>query len=320
MIRIIAKLFAVTLMLAAFLHVAPVLAAAPLIVYVSSTGSDSNPCTAAQPCATLTEALVIISNSGQINCVNTPVGMVDNDSFESFGSGVAVTIDCPGVLEASDGGEPLLLFEGANQVVRIRNLTISGAGGATAAVSFTGSGTLILENCVFENFNVSDAGPPLQIEPNGPFKLVVTNSRISNNAGAGVLIKPASGGSVTATFDGVTITNNAGGLHTDTTNGLVKVDISDSTISNNADNGLAIIGGAGGTNIVNLSHDVIASNGLVGIEASGANAAVYVDTTLLDTNASGATSILSSGEVLSYGNNRIVGAPGSGFTSTTQLQ
>jgi hypothetical protein len=46
------------------------------------------------------------------------------------------------------------------------------------------------------------AGLAFDIEPNGPFNLVVTNSRISNS-GSGVLIKPAAAGSVTAWFDGV---------------------------------------------------------------------------------------------------------------------
>ena len=95
--------------------------------------------------------------------------------------------------------------------------------------------------------------------------LIITNSRVSNNTAAGVLIKPAAGGSVKATFDGVTITNNAGGLKTDTTNGSVTVDIFNSNISNNANNGLVAIGGTGGQNMMTVKNDVIASNGQAGI-------------------------------------------------------
>jgi hypothetical protein len=279
MIRIIAQLFAVAVVLTALFPIAPVLAGAPLIVYVSSTGSDSNPCTAALPCATLPAALIAVASGGQINCLNPPYGVVA-DGYTEFVAPYAITIDCPGVVAIAPGG-PLVQFIAANNVVKIRNLIISGANGGLSSIWFTGSGTLILENCVIENFNASGAGPALEIEPNGPLNLVITNTRISNNAGAGVLIKPSSGGSVTATFDSVTIINNAGGLHTDTTNGAVRVDISNSTISNNTDNGVAIVGGAGGSNTVNLSHDVIASNGLAGIEVSGATAAALVDTTLL---------------------------------------
>jgi hypothetical protein len=231
-----------------------------------------------------------------------------------------MTIDCPGVFETTEaGGSGGFIFYGSGQAVRIRNLTISGTSGGYPAIQIQGSGTLIIENCVFENLNASGAGPALDIEPNGPFNLVITNSRISNNVG-GVLLKPAAGGSVTATFDGVTIVGNGGGLKTDTTNGAVKVDMTNSTISNNTNNGLNAVGGAGGTNILNLSHDVIASNGAVGIEVSGADAAVFVDTTLLDLNATGATSTLNSGKVYTYSNNRIIGPAGSGFTGAPPLQ
>ena len=313
MIRTIAKLCAIAVLLSAYLHVAPVFAASPTITYVSSTGVDTNPCSATQPCATLFEALFNLfngngSDTGQVNCLNPPAGIVE--LAVEFDVRLDVTIDCHAVLETSSVGVGIAA---ANNVVRILNLTISGSpGGGGPAITFAGSGTLILENCAFENFS----GTALDIEPNGPLNLVIKNSRISNNTAAGVLIKPAAGGSVTATFDGVTITNNAGGLRTDTTNGAVRVDISNSTINNNANNGVIAIGGAGGQNVMNLSRDVIASNGQVGIEVSGTTAGAIVDTTLLDSNTLGALSAVSSGRILTYQNNRIVGSPGTGFTGT----
>ena len=311
MIRIIAKLFAVSFVLSAFLYGAPV-SAAPFQTFVSSTGSSANPCDAALPCATIMEALNPILSGGQITCLSPP-GI--NDGLIVFSK--SVTIDCPGALLQS-GALVGFVLQGNNQVFTIRNLTINGtAGSANAAIKVTGSGTLIIENCVFENFASVSA---LDIEPNGPFNLVVTNSRISNSA-AGVLIKPAAGGSVTATFDGVTIADNmGGGMKTDTTNGPVTVDISNSTITKNAGNGLNAVSGAGGPNMLNLSHDVIASNGVAGIQANGIFAAALVDTTLLDSNATGATSSVNSGRVITYGTNRVLGIAGSGFTGSVPLQ
>ena len=315
MIRIIATLFAGAVALAAFLLVAPTFAAAgSLVTFVSSTGSDSNPCTAALPCGTLAQAIGAGTSGGQVNCLNPTYGVVANDFNEIFLT-YAVTIDCPGVIETSSGG-PLLIIQGTNDAVKILNLTISGANGGSSPISFTGSGTLILENCVLENFK----GIALDIEPTGALNLVIKNSRISNNTAAGVLLKPAAGGSVTATFDGVTITNNAGGLKTDTTNGAVRVDISNSTINNNANNGLIAIGGAGGQNMVSVRNDVIASNSQAGIEASGGNAAVLVNNTLLDSNTAGALSAVSGGRILTYQNNNIVGSSGTGFTGTAGPQ
>jgi hypothetical protein len=150
--------------------------------------------------------------------------------------------------------------------------------------------------------------------------LAVDNTIVSSN-GAGVLIKPNANGSMTATFDRVTISNNmGGGLKTDTTNGPVNVDISNSTIGNNGGNGLNVIGGAGGPNVLNLSHDVIASNGNFGLQSNGVSAAAFVDTTLFATNVSGATASVSGGRLLTYSNNRVVGPIGPGFPSSVPLQ
>jgi hypothetical protein len=322
MIGIIAKLFVVAAALTPLLLSSPAAAAPAQVAYVSSTGSDNdNTCTTvAQPCATVGQAVVEISGTsgGVVSCING-TGPINDTGGSELPYSFELTIDCPGGTFLGDGVNQFdLLLTGANQTLKIRHLTFDLANTASgaSAILFQGSGNLILEDCVFEN----GSGVALNITPNGPLTLVIKNSRISNNTAAGVLIKPASGGSVTATFDGVTITNNAGGLHTDTTNGAVRVDISNSTISNNADNGLAIIGGAGGANMVTVKNGVIASNGQAGIEASGFNAAVLVNNAVLDSNTGGAISAVSSGRVLTYQNNTVIGNVGTGFTGTAAPQ
>jgi hypothetical protein len=321
MIRIIAKLFAFAVILSAFLNVAPLFATQPQpVTWISSTGSDTNACTAASPCATFDAAQNSLISGGQINCIDSP-GPDDG----GLGFTASLTIDCAGVYElnAAVPGSGAFALSGTNQVVKIRNLTISGAAGGYPAIKVTGGGTLILENCVFENFNASGAGPALDIEPTGPFNLVITNSRISNNA-AGVLIQPGTGGSVTATFDGITIVGNTGGgLKTDTINGPINLVISNSTISKNGGNGMNAVGNSGGAglqNMLTLKNDVIASNGSAGVQANGGNAAVLVNNTVLDTNAAGATSTVNNGRVQTYGNNSVVGPVGSGFNGTASLQ
>jgi hypothetical protein len=309
MTRIIAKLFAVTVIFTAFLHVTPVWAVTP-VAFVSNAGGGSG-CTSATPCD-LGDALNNVASGGEIICLDSTVFPF----AETFVS-ASLTIDCPGVITLFNvNNSPVFTFNGTNQVVKIRNVTMNGTFGGFPAIKVTGSGTLILESCVFENM----LGTALDIEPNGAFNLVITNSRISNSA-AGVVIKPAAGGSVTATFNGVTIVDNTGGgMKTDTTNGQVRVDISNSTISNNSGNGLNAVSGAGGANMLNLKSDVIAGNGTAGVQANGMNAAALIDMTLLDSNANGALTTINGGRLLSYGNNHIVGSPGSGFTGTAPSQ
>jgi hypothetical protein len=191
-----------------------------------------------------------------------------------------------------------------------------------SVIHVSGGGTLIFEDCVLEGVAVLQgvAGVALDVEPSSPLNLIVTNSRISNND-SGVLLKPAAGGSVTATFNGVTIDGNSGGgLKGDSTNGPVTVDISNSTISKNAGNGMNAVGGAGGANMFNIRSSIIAANGSAGVQANGATAAALINNTLLDSNATGATTAINGGRLLSYGNNSIVGPAGSGFTGSVPLQ
>jgi hypothetical protein len=47
---------------------------------------------------------------------------------------------------------------------------------------------------------------------------------------------------------------------------------------------------------------------------------VLIATTLLDQNVSGATSVVSGGNMFTYGNNDVVGGLGSGFTGTATLR
>ena len=72
--------------------------------------------------------------------------------------------------------------------------------------------------------------------------------------------------------------------------------------------------------MISVKNSVIARNGQSGVAASGATAAVLVQTTLLDQNVAGATSVASGGHISTYQNNSIVGTIGSGFTGTVSPQ
>jgi hypothetical protein len=270
--------------------------------YISGTGSDMNNCSLSSPCQSMTRAVNTTASGGVIHCL---------DSFDNGEALIAqsITIDCS---NSTAGGGPFTI-NGPGATVVIRGLFMSNLG--AAGIIFQNGAALYVENCrIYQNNN------GILFEPSAAASLFVVNSTIRNNA-AGVLIKPASGGSVTATFDGVTITGNSGGgVKTDTTNGAINLAISNSTIAKNAGNGLNAVGGAGGQNVLELVHDVIASNGTAGVQANGNSAAVLVNNTSILNNLTGATSVVAGGRILSYGNNSIVGSAGSGFTGSAALQ
>jgi hypothetical protein len=305
MIRAVARLCIVVTALAAFLPIAPTYAQVNF-AYVSATGSGTS-CTATQPCPNIAVAIGAIAPPLQIICLDGDTA--DNGSPVIVQS-VSIDIDCPLGTFAQLDVQP----SATNATLRLRHLRFPSFGFGNY-VRFFGGGTLIFEDCVFADATAV----AFDIEPSATLNLVIRNSRISNS-GSGMLLKPAAGGSIKATLDHVTVTDNGGGgIKTDSTNGVVNLDISDSEISNNVGNGINLVGSAN-QNMLNLSRVVIAKNGVAGLQANGATAAALVDTTLFDTNTSGATSVVGGGRVLTYGNNRIVGTAGSGFTGSASLQ
>lgn len=282
--------------------------------YMSATGGGAA-CTAAAPCATFIDAFaLLLPSSGRIICLDA---VADSQGFSLSASNLTFDIDCPAGSWTGVASVPVLNFIGPNLTLTFRNMAFNGVGGSTSAIKVgnNGSGTLIFENCVFANFS----SPALDIEPKAAFNLVITNSRISGSE-SGVLLKPNAGGSINATFDHVRITQNTGGgIKIDTTNGPVSTDLTNSVVSDNGGNGINAVGGAGGQNMVSIKNSVIAKNAVAGVQANGANAGVLIATTLLDQNATGATSVVGAGSMLTYGNNDIVGSIGSGFTGTAPL-
>jgi hypothetical protein len=270
--------------------------------FVSANGSDSNSCTFSQPCATMQGALSKTSSTGMISCLDI------SDYTQPLVITISITIDC-GTTAATAGP---FSIDGSGITVYLRNLTEFSQFFGVAVIK----GTVFIDNVVMTDLTQE----AINAGPSEASKLVVSNS-VFKNCGAGALLKPISGGSLMASFDHVTIANNSGGgLKTDTTNGPVTVDIFNSTISYNAGNGMNAVSGAGGANMLNIKNSVIAANGVAGIQANGANAAALVNNTVLDSNTAGATSAIGGGRILTYGNNSIVGTPGSGFTGSAPPQ
>jgi len=298
MIRIVAKVFAAIVVFIACLPVQP--SSAQSVAFVSESGGGTA-CTQTAPCADINGAVALLfSTGGRIVCATPMLGSTGFIFQQSY------VFDCPSTQWIFGFSLPA-----SNVELKFQHMSFTGLGAAV-----TGSGTLIFDDCVLEDIGRT----ALDIEPNGPFNLVIKNSRISTNA-SGILLKPAAGGSIHATLDYVTIADNTGGgIKIDTTNGPVTLDIIDGVVSNNGGNGINAVGNAGGQTMVSIKNSVIAKNAVAGVQANGANAGVLVQTTLFDQNASGATSVVGGGHISTYGNNSIVGADGSGFTGMAPLR
>jgi hypothetical protein len=286
----------------AILPTLPVQASGLVRTYVAANGNDMSSCVFTNPCGSISRALSATVSGGTVSCI-------DSGEFLNATITISVTIDCAGT--SAELGS--LTINGAGILVTLKNLTI--AQGSPTGITYQEAAGLILDNV-----RIITSSTAISVTPTTAAKLVVSNSVFGNNS-SGVVIKPGAGGSVFASFDHVTIANSTGGgMKTDTTSGPITVDISNSTVGNNAGNGMNAVGGAGGPNMLSIKNSVIAASGAAGIQANGSTAAALVNNTLLDSNASGATAALNGGRVLTYGNNSIVGTAGSGFTGSVPLQ
>src|SRR5262249_3982293 len=148
--------------------------------YVSGNGSDFNPCTLAQPCQSLSFAVMQTASGGEISCLDS-----GSSTAGFFGTITqSVTIDCTGVAFWSG----LLAINGTGITVTLRNLRINGFAGTGTGISFENGAALFVENCVIENFPTAidpTVGPGIGIQFSPPdgvtAKLHVTESIIKNN-------------------------------------------------------------------------------------------------------------------------------------------
>jgi hypothetical protein len=295
-IQTVAKSLVIAAAMVAVLQAPPAGAAR---LFFAATGSGGL-CTLSTPC-TFVQAMTVANDGDELACA---------DSSDNNGALInkSIVVDCNG----TTGSIQQLTINGATITVVLRNMTMYHLGTPISVQA----GTLILDNVhIF-----AGSGQAVGVEPTGPTAFVARNSLIDGGASA-ILFKPAAGGSINATLDHVTIAQNTGGgIKVDTTNGAVTLDITDSVVSDNGGNGINAVGSAGGQAIVNIKNSVIARNGGAGVQANGVNAGVLLQSTLLDQNAAGATSVVSGGNLFTYGNNSIVGLKGSGFTATATLQ
>jgi len=221
----------------------------------------------------------------------------------------------------------MIIVAGANGVVTVRGFVLNGLDfqSNVVGVLINNASRVNIENCLL--LNNSAAGIEVVPSVDGQSQTLATSinvniqdSTITGN-GAGIKITPTTATPINVVVDNTRINNNTGGgLKADgTSGGPITVSISDSSISLNPGNGVNAVGSSNNV-IINLNNDVIASNGTSGIQANGADAAVLVSNTSILDNTVGATASVSGGRLLTYGNNRIVGSAGSGFTGSTPLQ
>jgi hypothetical protein len=249
--------------------------------FVSSSGSDTNPCTVVQPCATFARAYTQVQANGIIAALDPgKYGPLTNIT-----TGLTVNGNGWAAVTAPANGDGFVINAGSGKVTLV-GLEIDGAGTANNGIHFNSGSDLTVANCMLQNF--TNAG--ILVVPDAAMSLLVANTIVANNATAGIDIEPGViNGFVFVSIDhvtannnltGIVMTNSAGqvGVNGTITNSLInsntnagvsltsissatlEIDINDSTLSNQYYPNSKGLFASGNTTLVNLSRDLISSN------------------------------------------------------------
>jgi hypothetical protein len=176
--------------------------------WVSSGGSDSNPCSRTQPCRTFNGAQAKTNANGEINCVDSgdypkivitkPITIDCADTPAAIGSGAEQTLVDVNVSEASY----------PNAVVRLRHLAINQGGVVGIAVLVRGGGAEVhIENCRI----AGAASFAVAFMPVANLELFIRDTFIGGVGGTAVLVQSGTGGA-RASLNNVRLDRNARGV------------------------------------------------------------------------------------------------------------
>jgi hypothetical protein len=267
--------------------------AQPTQVFVAAQGSDSNPCTLAQPCLTFQHAHDTVAPYGEIDALNTadygPIYITKSLSIIGFGM-ASVQTPNQGVAITIDAGEGSVFLSGLN---------INGG----ALVGQTGIGAYHAENvkivnCVVRNMQQDG----ITVKNITYMRLLITDTLVTNNNfGSGINLSPqaelhATLNRVTANSNGEGLTFNGGGASQQGTQNHVSA--TNSVFSNNS-NGVGAYSGYG---LVSLMNVTVAENTRFGIFADSGGT-ISIGRSLVAGNGYGATANGTGSTIFTQGDN-----------------
>jgi hypothetical protein len=255
--------------------------------WVSGVGDDVNPCSRTAPCKTFAGAISKALAGGEIDAL-------DPGGFGAVTITKAITIDGGGGQVASvlvSGTNGIVVAAGVNDAVTLRNIRLNGIGSGINGVRFLSGATLVVENCEIFGFTAAGiaiapnaggrffiSGSTLTNNLNGiildgtgggsaaPIKLSVTQTRIANNSGNGIVGSSTAGHSpVQVVANHIEVVNN--NLIGVSASGTAAILIGDSTITFNGTG----VSQAGGGTVPSYKNNAINGNGTDGTPLTPVN-------------------------------------------------
>src|SRR5258706_6011285 len=147
--------------------------------WVSGVGDDVNPCSRTAPCKTFAGAISKTATNGEINCLD-PAG------YGAVTITKSITIDCEdtqgSILAAGTTGVIINIIAATDtkKAVKLRGLSINGAGTGLNGIRLLAASTLNVEAVVIDGFTQHG------ISVEGGSQVVVKDSSIRSNLASGI--------------------------------------------------------------------------------------------------------------------------------------
>jgi len=273
--------------------------------FVSTAGSDSNPCFDTKPCRTINKALMVVDPGGEI------VAQTSGGYSPQFTITQSVTIDAGGndaSVNSTFATDLCTIDAGVNDRVVLRGITFHGNGVGAAAINVKQAGSVYVEHCSITEFT----GDGIQMQNGGNLfvndtdvrkcnsgvvaetfgarliKLVAHDSRFSEcRVGIDVETENAGnpgtvpGGPATALLSNCTVSLCDYGFNVVSAGGAVDVTLTNCRAFENT------LGVAAESATVRLDHCVITKNVTGLLAASASILGTVSGTNLIDGNATG---------------------------------
>lgn len=257
--------------------------------WVSGVGDDANPCSRTAPCKTFAGAISKTAARGEIDTL-------DSGGFGALTITKAITIDgvstMAGVLNSGTNG---FVINAATQAsgafvddVVIRNVTIQGAGNGLAGIRVLAARSVTLENVTI----IGQNGSGVELATTAPVRLYLRNVTVHSPSP-----------NLSPSKVGISLANSVASI-----NDIVAM-LSDVQVSGYP-TGIEF----GSLSTASLDRVSIA-NGGVGLKTSQPSAVVRLSDSTITGNSTGI--LATTGQIISYGNNRIRGNGVDGVPSST---
>lgn len=281
--------------------------------FVSSIGSDSNPCSVSQPCRTFQKAHDSTAANGEIVALSSA-------GYGTLTISKSITISAIGVeaaITTAAGQTAITINAGAADTVVLRGLTLIGGQAGTTGILAVSAQAVIVNQCSIGGFTGTGI-----LGGGGLVNLTVADSNLLFNGSTGIRFAPDNGGSVAnAELINNRVGGSATGIEISSQGGVtVTASLNGGSAFGNQD-GVRVTAPAAGPPATALLSDFEASNNSAhGLSATGATATIYLNRTNIYGNGNGLNAS-NGGMLVSFNNNAISGNVIDGApTSTVALK